>query len=104
MLIVMPRCRSSGALSISSNALNLLPFGSRSERTLVIAAVKVVLPWSIWPIVPMLRWGLVRSNFCLAMEGVAPHAVRPPGRGIDAVVNDSGYAGGAEQRMMAAAA
>ena len=42
--------------------------GRAPARTLVIAAVKVVLPWSICPIVPTLRWGLVRSNFCLAIE------------------------------------
>jgi hypothetical protein len=27
------------------------------------------LPWSMCPIVPMLRWGLLRSNFALAMSG-----------------------------------
>ena len=32
------------------------------------AAVRDVLPWSIWPIVPMLTCGLVRSNFFLASE------------------------------------
>src|SRR5438132_2698839 len=31
------------------------------------AAVRVVLPWSMWPIVPTLTWVLVRSNFCFAM-------------------------------------
>ena len=30
------------------------------------AAVSVVLPWSMWPIVPMLTCGLVRSNFFFA--------------------------------------
>src|SRR5690606_5651675 len=34
---------------------------------IVIAAVSVVLPWSTWPIVPMLQCGLLRSNFSLAM-------------------------------------
>jgi hypothetical protein len=29
--------------------------------------VSVVLPWSMWPMVPTLRWGLFRSNFSLAM-------------------------------------
>jgi hypothetical protein len=28
----------------------------------------VVLPWSMCPIVPMFTWGLVRSNFCLAIS------------------------------------
>src|SRR5437588_12599730 len=31
------------------------------------AAVRVVLPWSMWPIVPMLRCGLVRWNFSFGM-------------------------------------
>ena len=34
----------------------------------MIAAVRLVLPWSIWPIVPMFTCGLVRSNFFLAIE------------------------------------
>jgi len=33
----------------------------------VIAAVSVVLPWSMWPMVPMLTCGLVRSNFFFAI-------------------------------------
>jgi hypothetical protein len=43
--IVMPRAFSSGALSISSKAYALPPCFSVS--TLVIAAVSVVLPWSM---------------------------------------------------------
>ncbi len=35
----------------------------------MIAAVKVVLPWSMCPIVPMFTCGLVRSNFALATGG-----------------------------------
>jgi len=46
MLIVMPRCFSSGALSIWSKADAVLRSGYWSCRTLVIAAVSVVLPWS----------------------------------------------------------
>ena len=45
--------------------------GSASARTLVIAAVRVVFPWSTWPMVPMLRWGLVRTNWLLAMAVLA---------------------------------
>ena len=41
--IVMPRSRSSGALSIESNDRNAI-FGLCLESTLVIAAVNVVLP------------------------------------------------------------
>jgi hypothetical protein len=33
---------------------------------MVSAAVRVVLPWSTWPMVPMLTCGLLRSNFPLA--------------------------------------
>jgi hypothetical protein len=40
---------------------------ARLGQTLVIAAVSDVLPWSTWPIVPMLQCGLLRSNFDLAM-------------------------------------
>jgi hypothetical protein len=52
VLIVIPRSFSSGAESMEEKSFfSARPF---SERTLVIAAVKVVLPWSTWPIVPML--------------------------------------------------
>jgi hypothetical protein len=36
------------------------------EIPFVIAAVKVVLPWSTCPMVPMLTWGFVRWNFDVA--------------------------------------
>src|SRR6266496_2123848 len=38
-----------------------------SAEILVSAAVSVVFPWSTCPIVPTFTWGLVRSNFALAM-------------------------------------
>src|SRR5215213_809130 len=38
-----------------------------SADTLVSAAVKVVLPWSTWPMVPTFTCGLVRSNFAFAI-------------------------------------
>ena len=38
-----------------------------SASTLVIAAVSEVLPWSTWPMVPMFRCGLFRSNFAFAI-------------------------------------
>src|ERR1700710_721251 len=66
MEIVIPRAFSSGALSIWSNADASLRFGYLSCRTLVIAAVSVVFPWSMCPMVPMLTCGLVRSNLALA--------------------------------------
>ena len=43
--MVMPRAFSSGALSISSKERAWPPYFS--ESTLVIAAVSVVLPWSM---------------------------------------------------------
>jgi hypothetical protein len=47
------------ALSIWSNGTAAL-VASASDSTRVIAAVSVVFPWSTWPIVPTLTWGLVR--------------------------------------------
>src|SRR3982074_2230663 len=74
MAMVIPRSRSSGALSIVSKArYSEAPFNA---RYLVIAAVRLVLPWSIWPIVPMLTCGLVRSNFFFAISVLAP--LSPP--------------------------
>src|SRR3954453_21923144 len=73
----MPRSRSSGALSIVSKArYSASPF---KARYLVIAAVRLVLPWSMWPIVPMFTCGLVRSNFFLAILLTAPGSC-PSGR------------------------
>ena len=60
----MPRSFSSGALSISSKLIDWPPYFS--DSTLVMAAVSVVLPWSMWPIVPTLTCGLLRSNFSFA--------------------------------------
>src|SRR3954451_17307666 len=77
MLIVMPRAFSSGALSIMSNAV-AVTFGFFAASTLVIAAVSVVLPWSMCPMVPMFRCGLFRSNFSLAICSVS---VRCPSDG-----------------------
>ena len=42
----------------------------------MIAAVRLVLPWSMWPIVPMLTCGLVRSNFFLAIVGCSRLSLR----------------------------
>src|SRR5262249_5300741 len=63
--MVIPRSRSSGALSIESNDRNCT-LGFCLDSTLVMAAVTVVLPWSVCPIVPLFTCGLVRSNFSLA--------------------------------------
>lgn len=43
---------------------------------MVRAAVRVVLPWSTWPMVPMLTWGFFRSNFPLAARTVRARRVR----------------------------
>ena len=72
--MVIPRSRSSGALSIESKArYSEPPF---SARYFVIAAVSDVLPWSMWPIVPMFTCGLLRSNFFLAISARSP-CLRP---------------------------
>ncbi len=60
----MPRSFSSGALSISSKLRAWPPYFS--DSTFVMAAVSVVLPWSMCPIVPTLTCGLLRSNFSFA--------------------------------------
>src|SRR5690348_13650578 len=62
----MPRSRSSGALSIWSKAMYLLA-ALALANTLVMAAVKVVLPWSMCPIVPTFTCGFVRSNLFFAI-------------------------------------
>src|SRR3982074_2854244 len=41
-----------------------------SADTLVNAAVRVVLPWSMCPMVPTFTCGLLRSNFSLAMSTI----------------------------------
>src|SRR5438128_5776499 len=65
--MVMPRSRSSGALSIWSKATYWLAALALAS-TLVMAAVKVVLPWSMCPIVPTFTCGFVRSYFAFAMS------------------------------------
>jgi hypothetical protein len=72
---VIPRAFSSGALSIESNALTVMR-GLCFASTFVIAAVKVVFPWSTCPIVPMLTCGFDRSNFSFAMFSLAPYKKR----------------------------
>src|SRR5690348_16868800 len=71
----MPRSRSSGALSIWSKATYLEPPALAS--TLVIAAVSVVLPWSMCPIVPTFTCGLFRTNFCFP---IAHYLLKIPAR------------------------
>src|SRR5437588_7121843 len=65
--MVIPRAFSSGALSIESKDRNWI-FGLCFCNTLVMAAVSVVLPWSMWPIVPTFTCGLLRSNFSFAIS------------------------------------
>src|SRR3989304_7741486 len=66
MAMVMPRAFSSGGVAMESKGRNSAsPF---MASTLVVAAVRVVLPWSMWPMVPTLMWGFVRSNRFLAID------------------------------------
>src|SRR5258707_11571126 len=83
MAMVMPRSFSSGALSIWSKATYLLAALALAS-TLVMAAVRVVLPWSMCPIVPTFTCGFVRSNFCLAIALLLPAPCHGHG-GPDAV-------------------
>src|SRR3954454_21752446 len=85
MEIVIPRWRSSGALSIWSNADAWFSVGYLSCSTLVIAAVSVVLPWSMCPMVPMLTCGLVRSNLALA-TGAPSGFLALRSRGVDGIL------------------
>src|SRR5215467_10530666 len=64
--MVIPRSFSSFALSIASKGVKGFTSGILSCSTLVIAAVSVVLPWSMCPMVPMFTCGLVRSNLAFA--------------------------------------
>jgi hypothetical protein len=69
--MVIPRAFSSGALSIESNARTVMR-GLCLANTFVIAAVKVVFPWSTCPMVPMFTCGFDRSNFSFAIIPFAP--------------------------------
>src|ERR1700761_4624535 len=71
----MPRSRSSGALSIESNDRNVI-FGLCFDSTFVIAAVNVVLPWSMCPIVPTFTCGFERSNFSFAISSLSSQSLR----------------------------
>src|SRR5260370_4027870 len=55
--------------------------GILSWSTLVIAAVRVVFPWSMCPMVPMLTCGLVRWNLAFA-TGVSSLRSVPTPRGV----------------------
>src|ERR1700730_16701316 len=58
---------------MESKARNVT-FGLCFDSTLVIAAVSVVLPWSMCPIVPTFTCGLLRSNFYFAISFSAPQS------------------------------
>src|SRR5436190_4664698 len=58
----------SDAFATSSYGTNLAH--PLSAATFVSAAVSVVLPWSICPMVPTFTCGLLRSNFSLAMSTI----------------------------------
>src|SRR5437588_9710108 len=69
ILVSSRRPCDSDALATSSYGTNFAH--PLSDATFVRAAVKVVLPWSICPIVPTFTCGLLRSNFSLAMSSTS---------------------------------
>src|SRR4029077_9510502 len=79
ILVSSRRPCDSEAFATSSYGTNLAQ--PLSAATFVSAAVKVVLPWSICPIVPTFTCGLLRSNFSLAMfTDPRRYRNRPPSR------------------------
>ena len=68
MAIVIPRSRSSGALSMESKLRSCARPDNAS--VFVIAAVRLVFPWSTCPIVPTFTCGFVRANFCFPIASV----------------------------------
>src|SRR3990172_2954764 len=80
--IVIPRSRSSGALSIDPKSRTATPLNFVCN-TFVIAEVSVVFPWSMCPIVPTFTCGFVRSYFAFAIPSSSSLtlAVPRPGRG-----------------------
>src|SRR6478672_7661670 len=66
MVTVLLASRTMPPLAISAYVLNSLILLTCALRAMI-AAVSVVLPWSMWPIVPTLTCGLVRSNVPLAI-------------------------------------
>ena len=66
----MPRAFSSGRLvDLVEGREGRLARVLARPATLVMAAVSVVLPWSMWPIVPMLRCGLFALELLLGHGG-----------------------------------
>ncbi len=55
--------------------MNLAP--PDSAKIFVMAAVNDVLPWSTWPMVPILQCGLFRSNFAFDMCCVFLFLLKP---------------------------
>ena len=69
ILVASRRPCDSEALATSSYGMYLVP-QPRSAEILVSAAVRVVFPWSTWPMVPTFTCGFFRSNFAFAMARV----------------------------------
>src|SRR2546427_11503961 len=70
----------SEALATSSYEMNFAQ--PLSADTFVSAAVNVVLPWSMCPMVPTLTCGLLRSNFSLAISTILALVVRGGGAAV----------------------
>src|SRR6476659_4015544 len=81
----------SDACATSSDEMNLAH--PLSAATLVSAAVRVVLPWSMCPMVPTLTCGLLRSNFSLAMSAILVYQMRCPLRWCEPGADDQNRTG-----------
>ena len=62
-----------------SKSVAVLP-ATLSDSTFVIAAVRVVLPWSTWPMVPILQCGLFLSNLAHRDEETIPCSLKSMSR------------------------
>src|SRR5262249_29469962 len=73
--MILPFSRTPPPLAIPSYVDTRPP--KRCAWRALMAAVKVVLPWSMWPMVPTLTCGLVRANTSFAMLPPSSRPARP---------------------------
>src|SRR5262249_1552906 len=86
MVTVLSSSRSVPPLAISLYVLTFKSGLNFAAERITSAAVSVVLPWSMWPMVPTLTCGLVRAKTSLAIfppqvqsKANHDHSNHPPG-------------------------